>query len=254
MYYGSTNTTSMVQNCVAKWNTIKNNYILDSALRAKANNQYGITSASQRYTELNVNRLQNSTFEENTIESLSNIVLGFYHTQSGLTFRYNEYYVISGDACQATFVKDYNDDGSIALPGDSIFTTFHQYALRTGYDRNSTCEGVSYSATGCGTSGARSIVTTTALPEALYNIAVTPNPVVSTIAVTVGMQKDGLVRLDLFDLSGRLVISKQQQLLAGNHKIQMESLGKSAVTNGVYLLQVTTPFEKKTLKLLINKP
>jgi hypothetical protein len=254
MYYGSTNSTSMVQNCVAKWNTIKNNYILDSVLRAKANNQYGITDASQRYTELNVNRVQNSTFEENTIESLSNIVSGFYFTQSGLTFRYNEYYVISEDACQAIFVRDNNNDGSIALPADNIFTTFHQYAQQTGYDQTSTCEGVSYSATGCGTSGAR-IVTAPALQqEMLYKIAVTPNPVINNVAVWVGMQKEGLVRLELFDISGRLLLSKQQQLLAGNHKLLLESIGNSGVTGGVYLLQVTTPFEKKTIKLLVKNP
>lgn len=253
MYYGSTNTTSMVQNCVAKWNTIKNNYILDSSLRAKANNQYGITDTLQRYTELNVNRLQNSTFEQNTIESLSNIVLGFYHTQSGLTFRYNEYYVISQNACQAIFVKDNNDDGSIALPADSIYTTFDQYALRTGYDHSSTCEGQSYSATGCGTSGARSSVTATALQqEALYKIAATPNPVVNDLSVWIGMQKEGLVRLELFDLSGRLLLSKQQQLLAGNNKLQLTNLASSGVKGGVYLLQVTTPFEKKTIKLVVR--
>ena len=252
MYYGSTNSTSMVQNCVAKWNTIKNNYILDSALRAKANNQYGITNASQRYTELNVNRLQNSTFEENTIESLSNIVLGFYHTQSGLTFRYNEYYVISEDACQAIFVRDNDNDGSIALPADNIYTTFHQYAQQTGYDQNSTCEGLNYSATGCGTS-ARIMVTTPAFQqEALYKIAVTPNPVVNSTTVWVGMQEAGIVRLELFDISGRLLLSKQQQLLAGNHKLPLEIVNQSGVTGGVYLLQVTTPFEKKTIKLLVK--
>jgi parallel beta-helix repeat protein len=253
MYYGSTNSTSMVQNCVAKWNTIKNNYIIDSVLRAKANNQYGITNASQRYTELNVYRLQNSTFEENTIESLSNIVSGFYFSQSGLTFRYNEYYVISGDACQATFVRDNNNDGSIILPTDSIFTTFHQYALRTGYDHTSTCEGQAYSATGCGT--ARIAVVAPAIQqEALYKIAVTPNPVINDITVWIGMQKEGVARLELYDISGRLLLSKQQQLLAGNHKLQLKGVDQSGVAGGVYLLQVTTPFEKKTIKLLMKNP
>ncbi|HEX6430827.1 MAG TPA: T9SS type A sorting domain-containing protein, partial [Niastella sp.] len=253
MYYGSTNPTSMVQNCVVKWNTIQNNYILDSVLRAKANNQYGITNASQRYTELNVNRLQNSTFEENTIESLSNIVLGFYYAQSGLTFRYNEYFVISGDACQATFVRDNNNDGSISLPVDSIFTTFHRYAKLTGYDQTSSCEGQVYSATGCGTSGARIMVAVPALQqEALYKIAVAPNPVIDNVAVSVGMQQEGVVRLALYDMQGRVLYSKQQQLLAGNHKLSLYNIRQQGVTSGVYMLQVTTPFEKKTIKLLVK--
>ena len=253
MYYGSTNATSMVKNCVAKWNTIQNNYILDSALRAKANNQYGITNASQRYTELFVNRLQNSTFEENTIESLSNIVLGFYYTQSSLTFRYNEYYVISENACQATFVRDNNNDGSISLPADNIFTTFHQYAQQTGLDQTSSCEGQVYSTTGCGTSGARSMVAGPAFQqEALYKMAVTPNPVINNMTVSIGMQGEGVVRLALYDMQGRLLLNKQQQLLAGNHNLTLYNIRQQGVTAGVYMLQVTTPFEKKTIKLLVK--
>jgi parallel beta-helix repeat protein len=253
MYYGSTNPTSMVQNCVAKWNTIKNNYILDSALRAKANNQYGITDPSQRYTELFVNRIQNSTFEENTIESLSDIVLGFYYAQSGLTFRYNEYYVISENACQATFVRDNNNDGSISLPADNIFTTFHQYAQQTGLDQTSSCEGQVYSATGCGTSGARSMVAGPAFQqEALYKMAVTPNPVINNMTVSIGMQGEGVVRLALYDMQGRLLLNKQQQLLAGNHNLTLYNIRQQGVTAGIYMLQVTTPFEKKTIKLLVK--
>jgi len=70
----------------------------------------------------------------------------------------------------------------------------------------------------------------------------------------VGMQKEGVVRLELFDISGRLLLNKQQQLLAGNHKLVLESVGKSGITGGVYFLQVTTPFEKKTIKVLVKTP
>jgi hypothetical protein len=66
------------------------------------------------------------------------------------------------------------------------------------------------------------------------------------------MQKEGIVRLELFDISGRLLLSKQQHLLTGNHKLLLEIAGQSGVTGGVYLLQVTTPFEKKTIKLLVK--
>jgi parallel beta-helix repeat protein len=250
MYYGCTNTTSMVQNCVAKWNTIKNNYILDSTLRAKANNQYGITDSTQRYTELNVYRLQNSTFEQNTIESLSNIVLGLYFTQSGLTFRYNEYYVISEDACQAIFVRDNNNDGSIALPTDNIFTTFHQYAQQTGLDQTSSCEGQHYSATGCGTTARQAIAQQA--PAALYKIAVTPNPVTDAIRVTIGMQQAGTVQLSLYDLWGRLLLNKHQQLAAGNQIVSVNNIRQQGVAVGVYMLQVSTPDEKKTVKVMVK--
>lgn len=105
VYYGSTNSSSWVENCTFQNNTIQNNYIIDSVLRAKANNQYGITDPSQRYTEVNIYRLRNSMFKQNTIESLSNIVLGLYLTQSADTLKYNTYFVISEDACQAIFVR-----------------------------------------------------------------------------------------------------------------------------------------------------
>lgn len=254
MYYGSTNSTSMVQNCVAKWNTLQNNYILDSVLRAKANNQYGITDPNQRYTELNVYRLQNSTFEENTIESLSNIVLGFYYTQSGLTFRHNEYYVISEDACQAIFVRDNNNDGGIVTPTDDIFTTFHQYGLQTGYDHTSSCEGQAYSATGCGTSGlgGGNLVTGIIEEERLQKIAVYPNPVASNLTVRIGMKENGPVKLELFDMGGRLLLTRQQKLSAGNHILGWDNIRQQGVTAGIYMLKVTTPAERKTIRLLVQ--
>lgn len=254
MYYGSTNSTSMVQNCVAKWNTLRNNYILDSVLRARANNQYGITNASQRYTELNVYRLQNSTFEENTIESLSNIVLGFYLTQSGLTFRYNEYYVISEDACQAIFVRDNNNDGGIITPTDDIFTTFHQYGLQTGYDHTSSCEGQNYSVTGCGTSGlgGSNMVTGIAEAEMLQKIAVYPNPIVNNLLVRIGMKEKGAVKLELFDIAGRVLLTRQQQLATGNHTLGWDNIRQQGVTTGVYLLKVSTPTERKIIRLLVQ--
>src|SRR5262249_19813845 len=163
------------------------------------------------------------------------IVLGFYFIQSGLTFRYNEYYVISEDACQATFVRDNNNDGGIALPADNIYTTFDQYALQTGYDQTSSCEGQNYSSTGCGTAR-KAVAVPASQQEALYKVMVTPNPVVNEITVWIGMQKEGVVQLQLFEISGRLMLSKQQQLLAGNHKIQLEGIAQSGVAGGVYLL------------------
>jgi parallel beta-helix repeat protein len=258
MYYGSTNSTSWVTNCVAKWNTLENNYILDSVLRAKANNQYGITNASQRYTELNVNRLQNSTFEENEIYSLSNIVLGLYYTNSGLTFRYNEYYVLSEDACQAIFVRDMNNDGSIALPADSIFFTFHRYGQQTGLDHTSSCEGQNYSSSGCGTIPNALTHNPATLPIGRINddvsgfrISAYPNPVVSNLAVRLGMKTEGTVKMELFDVSGKRIVSRQNKLGAGIQTLQWNNI-KQGVSSGVYILKVTTPFEQKNIKLVIQ--
>lgn len=256
MYYGSTNSTSWVEYCTVKWNTIKDNYVLDSVLRAKANNQYGITNASQRYTEANIYRLRNSVFEENTIESLSDIVLGLYLTQSDLTLRYNEYYVISEDDCQAIFVQDKNNDGSIASPTDSIYTSFHQYAKRTGYDQSSECEGEEYDPNGCGLASRGVVNPVTSKPiETLNNklaaISAYPNPVINRLLVRLGMKGNGTVNLSLYNMSGQLVLQQQRQLIEGNHELGWNDT-KQKLVPGIYLLKVSTPFERKSIKILVK--
>ena len=255
LYYGSTNTTSWVQNCTVKNNTIKNNYVLDSVLRAKANNQYGITDSSQRYTEVNFYRLRNSMFKQNTIESLSNIVLGLYLTQTTDTLWYNTYYVISGDACQATFVQDKNNDGVIALPADSIYFSFHQYAKKTGYDQNSSCEGQSYNPNGCGTTALMAL--RLPAPEIIADenkveIISFPNPVVNDLFVKLSLQNSGAVRMQMFDLSGRAVLQQQEQLSQGTHQLTVRGIKQKGLASGVYLLKLTTPDVIKTIRVVVQ--
>jgi hypothetical protein len=256
LYYGSTNPTSWVQNCTVKNNTIKNNYVLDPVLRAKANNQYGITDVSQRYTEVNIYRLRNSMFKQNTIESLSNIMLGLYLTQSADTLWYNTYYNLSNDACQAIFVQDKNNDGSIGAPTDSIYFSFHQYAKRTGYDQNSTCEGQAYSPTGCGMpmaafrgSGA---LESKVLVNEKISIATFPNPVVNNLFVKLSLQNSGTVSIQMIDLSGRIVLNQQRRLKQGMQQISVNEIKQKGITPGVYMLTVTTPDEVKTTKIAVQ--
>ncbi len=256
LYYGSTNPTSWVQNCTVKNNTIKNNYVLDSVLRAKANNQYGITNASQRYTEVNIYRLRNSMFKQNTIESLSNIVLGLYLTQSADTLWYNTYYVISGDACQAIFVQDKNNDGVIALPADSIYFNFHQYAKRTGYDQNSSCEGQSYNPSGCGTPPAAflggGLEEQLIADESKINIKTFPNPVVNNLFIKMSLQTAGLVNVQMIDLSGRIVLSRQQQLSKGVQQLNIQGIKQAAIKPGIYWVKIATPDETKIFKIAVQ--
>ena len=255
LYYGSTNATSWVQNCTVKNNTIKNNYVLDSVLRAKANNQYGITDSSQRYTEVNFYRLRNSMFKQNTIESLSNIVLGLYLTQTTDTLWYNTYYVISGDACQATFVQDKNNDGVIALPADSIYFSFHQYAKKTGYDQNSSCEGQSYNPNGCGTTALMALrlpPPETVADENKVEIISYPNPVVNDLFVKLSLQNSGTVRMQMFDLSGRAVLQQQEQLSQGTHQLTVRGIKQKGLASGVYLLKLTTPDVIKTIRVVVQ--
>jgi hypothetical protein len=246
-----------VEYCTVKNNTIKDNYVLDSALRARANNQYGITDTTQRYTEVNIYRLRNSMFKQNTIESLSDIVLGLYLTQSADTLWYNTYYVISGNACQAVFVQDKNNDGVIALPADSIYFSFHQYAKKSGYDQNSSCEGQDYDPDGCGTT-ASAYRGVGAFGAALnpYNsrIAITtfPNPVVNDLYVKLSLQNSGTVSIKMVDLSGRVVFNQQQQLAGGVHQLSIYGIRQKGINPGVYLLQISAGNETKTTKIVVQ--
>ncbi len=257
MYYGSTNSTSWVEHCMVKNNTFQNNYVLDSALRARANNQYGITDASQRYTEVNIYRLRNSMFKQNTIESLSNIVLGLYLTQTTDTLWYNTYYVISGDACQAIFVQDKNNDGVIALPADSIYFTFHQYVKRTGYDQNSSCEGQNYNPNGCGTvpaafGGGLLPADEVIIDNSKIDIAAYPNPAINELFVKLNLKNRGIVNLQLVDLSGRVVLNQQQQLTKVSQQLTVKGIKQHGISPGVYMLKVTTTEEVKTIKIAVQ--
>jgi parallel beta-helix repeat protein len=147
IYIGSNNFSSKVTNSVIKWNTIQNNYHIDSALYRRTQGRYGILNPANRWAEIVVNRAENITFEENEITSLSDIMSAFVFGQTGLVFRYNEYFTASNDPCNVYFVRDTTNDG---VP-DVFYNTFHMYAKKMNIDKTSTLGGVAYNASGCGT-------------------------------------------------------------------------------------------------------
>ncbi|RYY58595.1 MAG: T9SS type A sorting domain-containing protein [Chitinophagaceae bacterium] len=253
LFYGSTNSTSWVENCTVKDNTIRNNYILDSALRARANNMYGITNASQRYTEANIYRLRNSVFEQNTIESLSDIVLGLYLTHNNLTFRYNNYYVISESACQALFVEDKNNDGSIALPTDSIYAGFQRYASATGLDHTSETEGIGYGEPGCNGSAARGLaIPETMVPVAANKTTVYPNPVKQDLVVNLSSSTAERVTITLNDVNGRRLFIRQQQLVVGQNQFRIDNVKANGLKPGIYFLSVLKAGKPETFKVAVE--
>jgi parallel beta-helix repeat protein len=242
LYLGSTNLTSWVENCTVKNNTVKDNFLIDPVLRARANNQYGVANAADRYTEVNVYRVRNSIFEQNTIESLSDYALGLFLTQTNNTLRYNTYYVISEDACKAIFVRDTISD-----------TSFHRFVLKSGYDQTSSCEGQTYNPTGCGTANAstpRNRVVE-ASNEAGW-LKVYPSPVISELTISFSMAEKGTAVLELLDMSGRLVLREQKQLPAGAQQFVWNRFAQQRVKPGTYLLRLITTREIKTHKILIQ--
>ena len=86
----------------------------------------------------------------------------------------------------------------------------------------------------------------------LVAISAYPNPVVNRLSVRLGMKGNGTVSLGLYNISGQLVLQQQRQLAEGNHELGWTDIKQKALPGGVYLLKVSTPFESKNIKVLIQ--
>ncbi|MBO9633332.1 MAG: T9SS type A sorting domain-containing protein, partial [Chitinophagaceae bacterium] len=243
IYVGSNNFTSHVTNSVIKWNTIQNNYYIDSALYRRTQGRYGILDPANRWAEIVINRAENITFEENEITSLSNIMSAFVFGQSGLIFRYNEYYTASNDPCNVYFVRDTTNDGV----ADVFYNTFHMYAKKMNLDRTSTLGGVAYNSSGCGTSSLA-----TPAKDGTIQVSTFPNPASDQLSVRIQQPATGMVQLSLFDLSGRLMLTQSKQVPAGAQLLGWNNLKQYQLLPGVYFLHVRTNGKKEVLKVLVR--
>ena len=243
IYIGSNNSSSKVTNSVIKWNTIQNNYHIDSALYLRTQGRYGILDPANRWAEIVVNRAENITFEENEITSLSDIMSAFVFGQTGLVFRYNEYFTASNDPCNVYFVRDTTNDG---VP-DVFYNTFHMYAKKMNIDKTSTLGGVAYNSSGCGTA-----LLAAPPKEETLEVSSFPNPVTDRLGIRIVQSKTGTVQASLFDLSGRLVMTQTKQLPAGVQFLEWNNLKQQQLIPGVYLLHVKSNDKKEVLKVLVR--
>ncbi len=250
LYYGSTNRSSIVDSCVVKWNTIKDNYYIDSFLRKKANNQYGAVNQGGKYPEVQVNRIKNSVFEENTVTSESQILLGFFYTQSNLTFRYNTYYNLPESACDAWFLQDKDNTGGIDIP-DSVYKTFHQYVKQTGYDVTSTCEGVAYNPAGCGTTTIARLLPGGEIFNRTNSASVYPNPMKDQVTIQFKTTEGEIVSIRLVNSAGQTVYNSQKKYPRG---IQIIGLNNRSfnMPAGIYHIQISSATMNETVKVVVN--
>lgn len=246
IFIGSNNATSIVENSTLKWNTISHNYYINPALYSRTQGHYGTLDSAGMWAEVVIRRARNITFEENEITSGSDILTAYLIKQTNLTFRYNEYFTLHNDPCNAWFVRD-TDSNDV---GDVFYNTFHQYVKNMGLDATSHCNGVAYNSNGCGTTLlARQAVTQEPI---IQRIAVYPNPVDNNLIVTIQQLKAGMVNVRLWDITGKLVLSQQKQLPAGVQVLGWNDLRSYHVTPGLYLLQVQAGGKKETLKVMIR--
>lgn len=135
MYFGSTNSTSMVQGLSVSGNISQNNYNNNAALLAKTNGNYG---GGEKHAEVKIYRVTDLNFTDNEITSDSDVVMikDFYGMHTGNhSYSSNTYNTISDNPSLAQFV--YADSGNTGSWTPYDFCE-HQ---AEGYDLDSTLGG-----------------------------------------------------------------------------------------------------------------
>jgi hypothetical protein len=253
IYLGSTNLSSIVDTVVVKYNTFTNDYTIDPTLYNRANGRYGVLDSSAMGPEIVMNRIRHLTFDENDIYSASDNVLEFAYSQSNLVFTYNDYYTRHNNPCKAWFLRDTVGNG-LAFKTD---TTFNQYASETLLDTTSYLGGVAYDRHGCGThssAAARTALTGLAASmgqgaDSLYEY---PNPVTNGLFVRINSLTGGPVNVELLDMSGKVLLRQDRQLIAGINELGWSDVKRHGLAQGLYLVRVITPVGKAIVKVIVH--
>lgn len=86
--------------------------------------------------------------------------------------------------------------------------------------------------------------------QAIQSISTFPNPVKDILFINIHLDADTETQLFLSDLSGRVILQTEQlKLASGSSSFQLDL---SALSNGVYLLQIQANSERKTTKVVVN--
>jgi hypothetical protein len=252
IYLGSNNLTAICNNVLVKYNTISNDYTINPTLYARANGRYGTLDSAGQGVEIYMQRIQHLTFDENDVYSSSDNVLAFAYSQSNLIFTYNDYYTKHNNPCKAYFYRDTVGNGDPAKKD----TTFNQYGFETHLDTTSYLGGVAYNNRGCGIhitaliAGAGNGLGAT-LDNTGNSLSVFPDPVVNRLSVYITQQTAGPVRLELWDMSGRLLLKKEGQLSPGTTQLGWDNIKQGGVTTGTYILNVISANQQTTRKIIV---
>jgi hypothetical protein len=252
MYLGSNNPTSTCTNVVVKYNTDSIDFTINPALYARAQGRYGTLTTAGQWVEVVMNRIQHLTFDENEVYSSTDSVLAFAFTQSNLIFTYNDYFTQHNNPCKAYFFRDTVGNG---FPTKKD-TTFNQYGYKTGLDTTSYLGGTAYNRHGCGGAPSAVIIGPANGLALTFNdrtnaISVFPDPVVGRLSVYITQQVGGPARIELWDMSGKLLIRQEQQLSAGANQLGWEDIKQAGVVPGVYILHIVSPGQNATRKVVV---
>jgi hypothetical protein len=254
MYLGSNNPTSTCSTVVVKYNTITDDWTINPTLYARANGKYGTLDSSGQGPELYMQRIQNLTVDENDVYSSSDNLLTFAFSQSSLKFTYNDYYTKDDNPCKAYFYRDTVGNGdSSSFKKD---TTFNQYAFETTLDTTSYLGGTAYNRHGCGITPAAFVpdlsTGQSGIPGLDSNsLTVFPDPVLNRLSVYITQQTAGPVRLELWDMSGRLLLWQEGNLSPGTNELGWENIKQGGIVPGVYILHIVTRNQHSTRKIVV---
>jgi hypothetical protein len=86
----------------------------------------------------------------------------------------------------------------------------------------------------------------------LRSLQAYPNPCSEEVTVSFSMAVSASVTLSIMDLTGQVLLTQTLGLLpAGDHWVP---LSLRNLASGTYLLQLKTPLQSETLRLLVTKP
>lgn len=89
--------------------------------------------------------------------------------------------------------------------------------------------------------------------KALSSFSITPNPVSERALFTVQMMEAGLVRLDIYNSNGQLVLTPFRQEVGKGELRFSWDIGTVTLSNGVYFAQLKTKNSVQSQKLLIMR-
>jgi hypothetical protein len=85
--------------------------------------------------------------------------------------------------------------------------------------------------------------------DAELNLKVYPNPVVQQATVELVSSKNTEVNLQVFDLSGRTIISETENVQPGVNRLQLDM---SSLKKGTYIVRTTSGANSQTQKVIVN--
>ncbi len=142
--------------------------------------------------------------------------------------------------------NEFTDIATIKGAGNSITTLYYSHL-----DANAP-NGLSYyrllQTDFNGTTTASNIITINRLNECSQHLTVMPVPASDWVNISFSADTEGMARIDLFDVAGKLVMTQNMNI--SSTAINQTTLSVVNLAQGMYLLSVTTPNAQQTSKLL----